>query len=43
MKRVLDAVDACVAGIVAALFVTALALSILGVAKRYVSSGLQLD
>lgn len=43
MKRVLDAVDACVAGIVAALFVTALALSILGVAGRYVSSGLQLD
>ena len=43
MKRALDAVDALIGGIVAALFIAALALSMLGVAGRYLSVRLQLD
>jgi len=43
MKRVLDGVDALIGGIVAALFAAALALSMLGVAGRYLSTRLQLD
>ena len=43
MKRVLDAVDSLIGGIVGTLFIVALVLSVLGVAGRYLSARLQLD